>query len=285
MEISGKTKLMGLIGNPVEHTLSPVIHNTIAETMNESMVYVAFPVADDIESAVKGAYALGIQGMNITVPYKSDAIPFLADLDKEAEIIGAVNTLVRTENGYKGYNTDLPGLYRAILSEGIEVKGSRVIIVGAGGAARAAAFMCAFNGAERVVILNRTVEKAERIAEEVKDKTGFTAIEVKSISDYNSIEGEGYLVLQATKVGLYPKTEESPITDEAFFKKAAVVYDLIYTPQQTMFMQLAAKQGVAAYNGLKMLLYQGVSAYEMWNQVSVPEEVVEKAYKALLDKI
>ena len=285
MEISGKTKLMGLIGNPVEHTLSPVIHNTIAETMNESMVYVAFPVADDIESAVKGAYALGIQGMNITVPYKSDAIPFLADLDKEAEIIGAVNTLVRTENGYKGYNTDLPGLYRAILSEGIEVKGSRVIIVGAGGAARAAAFMCAFNGAERVVILNRTVEKAERIAEEVKDKTGFTAIEVKSISDYNSIEGEGYLVLQATKVGLYPKTEESPITDEAFFKKAAVVYDLIYTPQQTMFMQLAAKQGVAAYNGLKMLLYQGVSAYEMWNQVSVPEEVVEKAYQALLDKI
>ena len=285
MEISGKTKLMGLIGNPVEHTLSPVIHNTIAETMNESMVYVAFPVADDIESAVKGAYALGIQGMNITVPYKSDAIPFLADLDKEAEIIGAVNTLVRTENGYKGYNTDLPGLYRAILSEGIEVKGSRVIIVGAGGAARAAAFMCAFNGAERVVILNRTVEKAERIAEEVKDKTGFTAMEVKSISDYNSIEGEGYLVLQATKVGLYPKTEESPITDEAFFKKAAVVYDLIYTPQQTMFMQLAAKQGVAAYNGLKMLLYQGVSAYEMWNQVSVPEEVVEKAYQALLDKI
>ena len=285
MEINGKTKLMGLIGNPVEHTLSPVIHNTIAESMNENMVYVPFPVADDIESAIKGAYALGIQGMNITVPYKSDVIPFLAKLDKEAEIIGAVNTLVRTENGYKGYNTDLPGLYRAILSEGIEVRGNRVIIVGAGGAARAAAFMCAFNKAERVVILNRTVEKAERIVNEVKEKTGFAAMEAKAITDYHSIKGEGYLVLQATKVGLYPKTEESPITDEVFFKKAAVVYDLIYTPQQTMFMRLAQGQGVAAYNGLKMLLYQGVAAYEMWNQVSVPDTVVEKVYQALLDQL
>lgn len=285
MEINGKTKLMGLIGNPVEHTLSPVIHNTIAENMNENMVYVPFPVADDIESAIKGAYALGIQGMNITVPYKSDVIPFLAKLDEEAEIIGAVNTLVRTENGYKGYNTDLPGLYRAILNEGIEVRGSRVIIVGAGGAARAAAFMCAFNKAERVVILNRTVEKAERIVNEVKEKTGFAAMEAKAITDYHSIEGEGYLVLQATKVGLYPKTEESPITDEVFFKKVAVVYDLIYTPQQTMFMRLAQGQGVAAYNGLKMLLYQGVAAYEMWNQVSVPDTVVEKVYQALLDKL
>lgn len=285
MEINGKTKLMGLIGNPVEHTLSPVIHNTIAECMGENMAYVPFPVAEDIEAAIKGAYALGIQGMNITVPYKSDAIPYLADIDKEAGIIGAVNTLVRTENGYKGYNTDLPGLYRAILSEGIEVKVSRVIIVGAGGAARAAAFMCAFNGAESVVILNRTVEKAVRIVEEVKEKTDFTNICAKSITEYDSIEGDGYLVLQATKVGLYPKTEESPIMDAVFFKKAAVVYDLIYTPQETMFMRLAAKQGVAAYNGLKMLLYQGVAAYEMWNCVTVPETVVEKAYQALLGKL
>lgn len=285
MEINGKSKLMGLIGNPVEHTLSPVIHNTIAKAMNENMVYVPFPVADDVEAAIKGAYALGIQGMNITVPYKSDAIAYLADIDKEAEIIGAVNTLVRTENGYKGYNSDLPGLYRAILSEGIEVKGSRVIIIGAGGAARAAAFMCAFNGAESVLILNRTVEKAVRIAQEVKEKTAFAAITAKAIKEWESIEGEGYLVLQATKVGLYPQTEESPIIDATFFKKAAVVYDLIYTPQETMFMRLAAKQGVAAYNGLKMLLYQGIAAYEMWNQVSVPNEIIKKVYQALLEKL
>lgn len=285
MEINGKTKLMGLIGNPVEHTLSPAIHNTIAECMNENMVYVPFPVKEDIEAALKGAYALGIQGMNITVPYKSDALPYLADIDKEAESIGAVNTLVRMEGGYKGYNTDLPGLYRAILSEGIEVKGSKVIIVGAGGAARAAAFMCAFNGAQSVVILNRTVEKAVRIAQEVKVKTELSDIAAMSISDYGKIEGGGYLILQATKVGLYPNVEETPVSDPDFFKKASVVYDLIYTPQETRFMRLAKEQGIAAYNGLKMLLYQGVAAYEMWNRVSVPEEVVEKAYQALLEKI
>lgn len=285
MEINGKIKLMGLIGNPVEHTMSPAIHNTIAEHTDENMVYVPFPVKEDIESAIKGAYALGIQGMNITVPYKSDAIPYLKDIDKEAEMIGAVNTLVRVEGGFKGYNTDLPGLYRAILSEGIEVKGSKVIIVGAGGAARAAAFMCAFNGAGRLVILNRTVEKAHRIAKEVAEKTGFSNIDVMAISDYMQIEGEGWLVLQATKVGLYPHIEETPISDSAFFKKVAVVYDLIYTPQETMFMRLAKNEGAAAYNGLKMLLYQGVAAYEMWNRVSVTEDVVEKAYQALLEKL
>lgn len=285
MEINGKTRLMGLIGNPVEHTLSPVIHNTIVECMNENMVYVPFPVKEDIEAAIKGAYALGIQGMNITVPYKSDAIPHLAAIDKEAGIIGAVNTLVRMDGGYKGFNTDLPGLYRAILSEGIEVKGSRVIIVGAGGAARAAAFMCAFYEAKSVVILNRTVEKAVRIAQEVEEKTGFSSINAMQITEYGQIEGEGYLVIQATKVGLFPKVEDTPISDPSFFKKAAVVYDLIYTPQETAFMRLAKEQGVKAYNGLKMLLYQGVAAYEMWNDVRVPEEVVEKAYRALQSKI
>lgn len=285
MELNGKTKVMGLIGNPVEHTLSPVIHNTIAECMGENMVYVPFPVAEDIEAAIKGAYALGIQGMNITVPYKSDAIPYLAELDKEAAVIGAVNTLVRTENGFKGYNTDLPGLYRAIRSEGIEVEGSPVIIVGAGGAARAAAFMCAFYKAKSVVILNRTVEKAERIVEEVKEKTGYTPISAKALSEHDSIEGEGYLVIQATKVGLFPNVNESPITATSFFKKAAVIFDLIYTPEQTAFMCLGKIQGAAAFNGLKMLLYQGVAAYEMWNQVTVPEDIVQKAYEALRSKL
>lgn len=285
MEINGKTKLMGLIGNPVEHTLSPVIHNTIAETMNENMVYVPFPVKKDLEDAIKGAYALGVQGMNITVPYKSEVIPCLVDIDNQAEIIGAVNTLVRVENGYKGYNTDLPGLYRAIRSEGIEVKNNKVIIVGAGGAARAAAFMCVFNGAGSLVILNRTVEKAERIMEEVQEKTGFSNVKAMSITDYAKIEGDGYLVLQATKVGLYPNVDDTPIADPDFFKKAEVVYDLIYTPEETAFMKLAKQQGVEAYNGLKMLLYQGVAAYEMWNNVAVPEEVVEKAYRALLSKL
>ncbi len=285
VEINGKTHLMGLIGNPVEHTLSPVIHNTIAECMQENMVYMPFPVKENIKAAIEGAYALGIQGMNVTVPYKSDVMPHLAELDEQASIIGAVNTLVRVDDGYKGYNTDLLGLYRAMKSEGILIEKANVIIVGAGGAARAAAFLCAFHQAENIYIINRTVEKAVRIADEIKEKTGFEKVHPLSIFEYDKIPGNGYLVLQATKVGLYPNIEETPITDGAFFDKAAVVYDLIYTPQETKFMCLAREHGGEAYNGLKMLLYQGVAAYEMWNQTVVPENIVEKAYEALLAKL
>lgn len=285
VETDGKTKVMGLIGNPVEHTLSPAIHNTIASFMGENMVYVPFPVADSIEGAVKGAYALGVQGLNITVPYKSEVIPFLVQMDEEAKTIGAVNTLVRTNGGFKGYNTDIKGLYLALASEGIFIKESKIMIIGAGGAARAAAFMCAFHEAKQVIILNRTLEKAVRIAEEVKEKTGFNEISAKSISEWEQAEGTGYIVLQATKAGLYPRTEECPITDTGFFKKASVVYDLIYTPRETMFMRLAKEQGVDAYNGLKMLLYQGIAAYELFNGVSVPKQAAEEVYEVLLTKV
>lgn len=285
MEINGKTKLMGIIGNPIEHTMSPVIHNTLAELTAENMAYLAFPVKEEVETAIKGAYVLGVQGMNVTVPYKSDVIEHLADIDEQAKIIGAVNTLVRIEGGYKGFNTDLPGLYRAMGSEGIEVKGAEVIILGAGGAARAAAFLCAFYQAKKVYILNRTVEKAVNVADEVKEKTGYTEIIPMALSDYAKIPGNGYLVLQATKVGLYPNVDETPMEDKAFFEKAAVVYDLIYTPEETKFMRLARENGAEAYNGLKMLLYQGVAAYEMWNAASVPKEVVEKVYDKLQQKV
>ena len=285
MEINGKTKVLGLIGNPVEHTLSPVIHNTIAENMGENVVYLPFPVEEDAQTAVKGAYALGIRGMNVTVPYKSDVIGSLVSMDEQAAVIGAVNTLVRTEGGFKGYNTDLPGLYRAIKSEGIDVEGARVMILGAGGAARAAAFMCAFYKAKEVYILNRTLDKACRVAEEVKEKAGYDRITALPLSDYEQIQGDGFLVLQATKVGLSPKVEETPVSDRTFFHKAAVVYDLIYTPAETTFMRLAKEQGAKAYNGLKMLLYQGVAAYEMWNETVVPDEIVQKAYEALLHKL
>lgn len=285
MEINGKTHLMGIIGNPVEHTMSPVIHNTIADYMQENMAYLPFPVKENVKAAVTGAYVLGVQGMNVTVPYKSEVMEHLVSVDEQAEMIGAVNTLVRTEGGYKGYNTDLPGLYRAMQSEGIEVENADIIILGAGGAARAAAFLCAFYHARKVYILNRTVEKAVRVADEVEEKTGFLDVIPLAFQDYTQITEKNCLVLQATKVGLYPNIDETPVEDAAFFHKASVVYDLIYTPEETKFMRLAKEHGVKAYNGLKMLLYQGVAAYEMWNQVSVPKEIVQKAYEALQQRI
>ena len=152
-KIDGKTRTCGLIGNPVEHTLSPLIHNTLAKDMEHNLVYVPFQVeADAVGEAVKGAYALNLLGMNVTVPHKSAVIPYLKDIDELAGKIGAVNTLVRCEGGFKGYNTDMTGLKRAMESDGIVLEGEKVILLGAGGAARAVAFLCVHAGAEVVYL-------------------------------------------------------------------------------------------------------------------------------------
>lgn len=148
MMIDGKTRTLGLLGDPVEHTMSPLIHNTLSEKLGLNNVYVPFHTkAENLEAAVKGAYALNILGLNVTVPHKNEVMQYLSELDEGGQAIGAVNTLVRTENGYKGYNTDMMGLLREVRSYGVELDGQDVIILGAGGAAKAVAYMCVSNGA------------------------------------------------------------------------------------------------------------------------------------------
>ncbi len=281
MKINGKTHTCGLIGNPVEHTMSPVIHNTLAEKMNINMVYVPFLVQQDLEAAVKGAYALNIQGMNVTVPYKSDVLGHLITVDDLAKSIGAVNTLVRTEGGYKGYNTDMTGLYRAMKSYGIRLEGEEIILLGAGGAARAVAYMCVYYKARKVYILNRTVDKAKSIAEEIYNATGKDVIVPMQLDDYKKLGNEKMLCIQATSVGLSPKDDEVIISDEEFYKKIHTGYDLIYRPTNTKFMQLVKAHGGEAYHGLKMLLYQGIEAFELWNQVQVDETLCEYVYEVM----
>ena len=167
IEIDGKTRLIGLMGNPVEHTLSPVIHNGISERMGIPSVYMPFHVeAERVSDAVKGAYALNVLGMNVTVPHKNAVMKELVEIDAAAEHIGAVNTLVRIDGkgGYKGYNTDMMGLRRQIHEDGVNLCRRTVVVLGAGGAAKAVVYMCLLDGAEKVYLLNRTVEKAQAIA-------------------------------------------------------------------------------------------------------------------------
>lgn len=283
--IDGHTKVCGLIGNPVAHTMSPVIHNTLAELFSHNLVYVPFPVEKGVSLAVQGAYALNMLGLNVTVPYKSKVMEALSQVDPLAEKIGAVNTLVRTQGGYKGYNTDMPGLYRALLSQGIRLEGEKVILLGAGGAARAAAFMCAKWGAEHVYLLNRSYEKAQALAEEVKEKTGRDCIYPMALCDHGKLPDEKFLAIQATSVGLHPHGDKAIIEDEAFYRKIHTGYDLIYKPANTRFMQLVREQGGQACHGLKMLLYQGIIAYELWNEITVPEEMALQVYEKLKDKM
>lgn len=281
-EIDGRTRTCGLIGNPVEHTLSPMIHNTLANRKGHKLVYVPFLVeAQGLEAAVRGAHALNILGMNVTVPYKSAVIPYLQELDALARDIGAVNTLVRTETGYKGYNTDMTGLYRAMMSEHIRIEGEDIILLGAGGAARAVAFLCAHYKAGTVYLLNRTIEKAEQVAQEVNTAAGRSCIMPMTLSEHGRIPKGKYLAVQCTSVGLYPDTEAAVIEDASFYELVHTGYDLIYRPAETKFMSLVEKAGGKAYHGLKMLLYQGVNAYELWNDVTVSEEEAMYIYEQM----
>lgn len=281
IDIDGKTRLLGLMGDPVEHTLSPVIHNTLSEILGLNNVYVPFHVKKEgLAKAVDGAFQLNILGLNVTVPHKNDVIASLSSVSDEGLAIGAVNTLVRTENGYRGYNTDMLGLTREIKSYGIELEGRKVIILGAGGAARAVAYMCMAEKASEIYILNRTLEKATEIAEHMNSFFGRQTIRAMKLSDWRELEGK-YIVIQSTSIGLKPDNDRAVIEDEDFYRMIDTGVDLIYSPFETKFMKLCRRNGANSYNGLKMLLYQGIIAYELWNDISVSEEVADQVYRVL----
>ncbi len=282
MEVTGKTAVCGLIGNPVAHTLSPLIHNTLSELLGKELVYVPFHVENQrVKQAVEGAFALNIKGLNVTVPHKSAVIPYLCEIDPLAEKIGAVNTLVRKEQGYKGYNTDMPGLYKALVSEGVEIAGRQVILLGAGGVSRAVAFLCAQYGAQRVYILNRTKERACEVAREVNECFERECLIPMLLTEYEKIPKEKYLIIQGTSVGLAPNIEDAVIEEPAFYELAQTGVDLIFNPAETKFMKLVKRSGGKAFNGLKMLLYQGIIAYELWNDIHVSQEMALQVYEKL----
>ncbi|WP_029230811.1 shikimate kinase [Butyrivibrio sp. VCB2006] len=316
----GNTSVCGLIGNPVRHTLSPLIHNMLAEITGINMVYVPFEVPQgNVPEAVKGALALGVRGLNVTIPYKSDVIPYLEDIDPLAKGIGAVNTLVRTSNGgFKGYNTDMTGLYRSLLDEGVELKGKIVVILGAGGVARPAAFLCGSKGASKVYILNRTFERAKDVAEEVNralyeynnnepmtadglsaegEPTDIPSIVVPMrIEDYRNLFElkEKFVSLQCTSVGLFPDVNSAVVEDKEFYEHVNVGVDMVYRPIETKFMKLVKESGGKAVSGLKMLLYQAIDAYELWfnndedapsEKINITKEQAEEIYRSLVMEV
>ncbi len=280
--INAATALCGLIGNPVGHSKSPLIHNSLSERLGINLAYVTFKVENDsVEAAVKGAYALNIKGLNVTVPHKCEVIKSLVDIDPLAKSIGAVNTLVRTEGGYKGYNTDYIGLKRQLEEDGVKIKDEDIIILGAGGASRAITFMCASEGAAKVYLLNRTIDNARSLAADVNAYIGKDVVSPMLLSEYDKLSKKKYTVIQTTSKGLAPDVDGAPIENEDFYELVGYGVDIIFNPYETRFMKLAKAHGAKTQNGLGMLLYQGVAAYELWNGIKVPSELCKEVYDRL----
>ena len=283
------TEVLGIFGNPIKHTLSPVIHDNLSDALGLNERYIPFEIPDSLEDYVNQAYRSGIKGLNITVPYKERVILCLSDIDEDARLIGAVNTLVRDEEkgGYKGYNTDMEGLYKSIIEAGFSIEDKDVIMLGAGGAARAVAYMCAKYGARKVYVVNRTISKAEALTEDmntiVHDRKEAATTEFIPISqdDYKSIPAGRYIFIQCTSIGLKADDGLPLITDEAFYDMAECAVDLIYNPEQTTFLKLMNEKNIPYINGLAMLLYQGIRAYELWNNLTVSKELAEQVYEKL----
>lgn len=275
--IKGTTSIYGVIGNPIHHSFSPAIHNTMAGMLGNDIAYMPFKVENDsVETAIKGAYALNIKGLNVTVPHKIKIMKYLCDIDKNAKVIGAVNTLKYTDNGYVGYNTDVIGVYYAIKNAGFEIKGKTVVLLGAGGAANACGVMAADKGAKKLYIANRTVEKAKTLAERIRDNYScqVSALALNEIDSINNAD----IIINATTIGFGDKIGISPISNTNFYKDKGVelVFDAIYTPWKTKLLEDAENSGCHIINGFSMLVYQAVAAEEIWFEESYDEDLKEK---------
>lgn len=278
LDVNGNTKIYVLLGNPIAQTLSPAMYNAAFRALQENRLYIACKVEEDgLEEAVKGLKALGIMGGNVTVPFKEKIIPFLDGISEESRLIGAVNTLYCREGELWGTNTDGAGFLKALKKvDPRGVEGRRVLMLGAGGSARAVAVTLAMAGAKEINIINRTLSKAQEIMEIVYglDCRGQAlGWDDKSIKE--AVQGSDFII-NTTSLGMVPRVEEMPPLNPEWIRSSQWVIDLIYKPKETLFLREARTKGCQTLNGLGMLLEQGVLAFEQWSGLKPPVEVMAR---------
>ena len=282
MNIKGSTNIVGLIGHPVEHSFSPPMHNAAFDALGMDWAYVAFDVnPNDLSSAIEGAKSLNIEGFNVTIPHKIGVMQYLNELDEVASLIGAVNTI--DLKNLKGYNTDGIGAVRAI-EEVSPIKDKNVIVAGAGGASRAISFYLAKFGADSITILNRNVNKAQNLAEDVLKSDLISDVKSDSISQINGYLGNADILVDTTPLGMDPHIDDEPIARADNMHEDLVVFDAVYNPNETVLIKEAIKAGAKPVYGIKMLLYQGAESFKIWTGQDAPVDVMEKALNEYLGR-
>lgn len=274
----GETRLCGIIGDPIEHIMSPVMHNAAFEKMKVDYFYVLFRVKrEQLAKAIEDMRALNIRGLNVTIPHKVSIIPFLDKLDPMAEKIGAVNTVVNDDGILTGYNTDATGFLQVLLERGIEPKGKNIVILGAGGASRAISFILAERGSN-LVILNRLLELdwAEELASKLS-KIFTKEVEALELNDENLAEvlEKADILVNATSVGMTPNIDETLVPFN-LLKPGLVVFDIVYNPIRTRLLREAEQAGAETISGIDMLVWQGALAFEKWIGLKAPIELMRK---------
>ena len=283
-EITGHTVLTGLLGSPVSHSISPMMHNEAFRQLDLDYVYLAFDVGvDGMESAVNGLRTLGVRGFNVTMPGKN-IMPSLCDkLTPAAEISGAVNTVVNDNGILTGYTTDGVGYMRAVRDAGHNIIGKKMTLLGAGGAATAIFTQAALDGVSEISIFsNRSkhFERAEKIIDQLNERTSCKVklYDFENESVLRREIGESAILINGTSVGMAPDIDCSIINDKTMFHKDLIVSDVIYNPRETKLMKLAKEAGCQTFNGLYMLLYQGAEAFKIWTGQDMPIDVIKAKY-------
>ena len=280
--VSGKTRVCGIIGDPIEHTMSPVMHNAAFQRLDLDYVYLPFRVRqEELGKAVEGMRALNIRGFNVTIPHKVAIIPLLDKLDPLVEKIGAINTVVNEGGVLVGYNTDATGFLQALLERGIELSGKNVVILGAGGAARAVSSVLVEKAAS-LVILNRNLARAENLARriaQVFDK------EVKAMAlgegNLASVLDRADILINTTSAGMIPDIDKTPVPAR-LLKPTLIVFDIVYNPMKTRLLKEAEAAGAETIGGLEMLVWQGAMAFELWTGRKASVDIMKyEAIKAL----
>ncbi|MCD6325441.1 shikimate dehydrogenase [Candidatus Bathyarchaeota archaeon] len=279
MKVSGKTRVCALLGDPVEHSLSPCFQNAAFQHLSLDFIYLAFTVkAEDLRSAILGVRSLGFYGLNVTMPHKISVIQYLDELDENAEKIKSVNTILNRDGRLIGYTTDGIGALNALKYNGVNPGGKKIVILGAGGASRSVSFALA-KEAEELVILNRTVARAEKLVSDVRhlivrsEKIRWGGLTEENIRKELR---EADILINATPVGMSPNEDETPV-NKKYLHPDLAVFDLVYHPLETKLLKEARMVGAKTINGLSMLIHQGAASFEIWTGIKAPIEVMMKA--------
>lgn len=284
INITGTTKLTGLLGSPVAHSISPMMHNEAFKILGLDYVYLCFDVGTEtLKNVVEGMRDMGVRGFNCTMPDKNLMCELADDLSPAARLIGAVNTVVNDNGKLIGHNTDGMGYMQSVKDAGHDIIGKNMTLLGAGGAATAVCTQAALDGVASINVFSikdQFFDRARNMVDNINKNTNCKAAlyDLEDKTELNKSISNSHILTNATSVGMAPNTDNCIITDESVFRNDLIVSDVIYNPRETKLLKIAKEHGCQTFNGLYMLLYQGAEAFKIWTGKEMPVKEIKEKY-------